>query len=393
MTKQTALVTKRNGASVAKGTRGYSPKKAEKGRQNNVKRMIEEDQLVNRKRISPPSAKQLNSRLDLYFKTLQDPWTNQGIRCPVNYNPVPSFLITPAHTTRTVPVLTVASGTTTQLTLFPGHSFNIDTDAMDGVSYHSGLTQVNGTNYPVGPLTVSAAPIIGAETSGLAGNVDVNNLNSLASTPMTYDVNLPYSAATGNGGHSRWKLVSMGIVIENTTPIQTRGGTVQHVMPASNIYATGVLASDYNSQPTFRITTEANDGELKLSWIPRADDLAYWHVDATATPPATIASVINAGVIVWITAPGTLGGAFSQTYSYQVVCNWELSGHSLAAVSSPTIHQPSDKNIIEPVISGLQFTQSHATNVVKIARTVAANAPAFVEHVARAGSLLSELFA
>lgn len=385
MTKQTVSVSKRKGAHVS-DSKGYRPNKAEKGRPNRLQRDLQEDQLINRKRITAPTAVKLNSRLDNYFRALQDPWTLQGIRCPVNYNPVPSFLITTAHTTRTVPTLTVNPGTTTQLTLFPGHSHNIDTDAMDGVSYHAGLTRINGINYPCGPLILAVNPTIGAETSGLAAGVDVTNLDTAVSTSMNFDVQLPYIASNGNGGHSRWKLVSMGITIENTTPIQTRGGQIQHVMPAAAIQATGNILADYASQPTFRITTEANEGAVKLAWIPRADDLAFWHVDTSSVT----GGIVNAGVVVWITAP--TGAAFTQTYSYQVVCNWELSGHSLAAVSAPTIHQPADKNVVEPVISALQFTKSHATDVVNIAKAVASNAPAIASHTSKAMSYLSDIF-
>lgn len=382
MTKQNVTVARRNAASQRKKV----GKNVKKSGVTTTQRIIE-NQRVTRKRLAPVSKSELNSRLNDYFKALQNPWEGQGVRCPVNYNPVPSFLITQAHTTRTVPVLTVVNGTTTQLTLFPGHSFHTDNDAMDGVSYHAGLTRINGINYPVGPLTLGVNACIGAETTSLASNADVNNLDTVNSTPMSYDVNLPYSAATGNGGHSRWKLVSMGIMLENTTPIQTRGGTVQHVMPSTQISSTGVLNADYNSQPTFRVTAEANSGVLKLSWIPRADDLAFWHIDSSAS---VANGVLNAGLIVWITAPSG-GVTFNQTYSYQVVCNWELSGHSLAAISAPTVHQPADKNIVEPVISALQFTQSHATNVVNIAKSVATHAPALAAQGSKLGSYVLDL--
>lgn len=385
MTKQVLGVSKRRGAQVARGTKPYKPKAAEKGRINALPRDRREDQLVNRKRIAPPPATKLNSRLDSYFRALQDPWKYQGVRCPVNYNPVPSFLITTAHTTRTVPSLSVSGGTTTQLTLYPGHSHPADTDAMDGVSYHTNLTRINGINVPVGPLVLGVNPAIGVETTNLASGADIVSFDTVNSTAMTYDVNLPYTATSGNGSHSRWKLVSMGIEIENTTPVSTRGGMIQHVQPASQIFSTGGLLVDYGSQPTFRVTTEANSGRVKLSWIPRADDLAFWHID-TGVPVST--GLLAAGLLLWVTAPS---GA-TQTYSYQIVCNWELSGHSLAAVSAPTVHQPADKNIVEPVISALQFTQSHATNVVGIAKTVAESAPAIVGHTSKAMSYLSDLF-
>ncbi len=376
----------RRGASGSSKPHNESRKKAKGAVNANL-----QSQHVSQKKLMTHSPDIMNQRLASYFRQLADPWSNQGIKCPVNYNPVPSFMTTSAHTTATLNNVKVAASACTQIVLFPGHGYGTTADVMDGVSYHASPQNIGGASIPIGPVMIGASnPAIGfyiPDTFGMAIGVDVSNSSTAGTLPITWDTPLPYVGQSGNGGHTRWKLLSMGIEILNTTPITNRGGQIVHVMPNSNVIATGLRTTDYAAQPTYTITDAPNDKPYKLSWIPRTEDLAYWHSE-TGTANA---SVCVPAIIVFLDAPTT-----AQTYSVEVVCNWELSGHNLAAVSGATLHQPADKNVVEPTISALNFTKQDASSALEVAKVVATHAgPWLVKNapkVARAVSGIASMF-
>lgn len=348
-----------------------------------------QNQQVSEKRLASPAPEVLNNRLASYFRQLADPWSCQGIKCPVNYNPVPSFMTTPAHLTATLNGITAKAGYSTQLVLFPGHGYGTTADVMDGVSYHANAQNIGGTNLPIGPVYVGANPAIGfytPSTAPLTVGTDMTSSAAAGNVPILWDNALPYTGSVGNGNHTRWKLLSMGIMIENTTPVSNRGGQIVHVMPNTNIIASGSRTVDYAAQPTYTITDAPNDGPYRLSWIPRAEDLAFWHSETSNN-----SSVCVPAIVVFFDAP-----TLDQTYNVEIVTNWELSGHNLAAVSGATLHQPADRNIVEPTISALNFTKNDAKSALDVAKAVAIHAgPWIVKNapkVARAASSIASIF-
>lgn len=376
---------------VVPGSRGKAmPAAATQPRKKKRKDKLP-DQHVSQKRLTQPTSEQLNLRLTSYFKQLSDPWTYQGIKCPVNYNPVPSFMTCPARTTVTLTAQAITAMSQREIYLFPGHGHADATTPMDGESYHCWNQNIAGTQYAIGPVAAGGFnPVIGymaPVVSYAAPMPDSTNSSLAGHTPLRYDVALPYTAVLGNGNHTRWKLLSMGIEIENVTPISQRGGQVIHVQPSIQVANTGNLLNDFANQPTFRISDKANDGPYKISWIPRAEDLAFWH--AATVAPATAPT--TPGMVIFLQAATT----FDQQYTIQIVCNWELSGHSLAAVSSATIHQPADKNLVEPVVSALNFTKDSAKGALEVAKVVAQHAgpwAAKAGRVAGAAGQIAQLF-
>lgn len=371
-----------------RGRKGHdatnAPRKAQKKK---GKKAQEGSQHVTKGRISIPPADILNLRLQSYLAQLADPWKYQGIKCPVNYNPVPSFMTTPAHTTSTF-MVAVAADRQRQIVLFPGHGYATSADSMDGVSYHCTTQNIGGTTYSIGPITTGGFPpaigFIGTDAI-YSGTIPDATLSSTANyLPITIDVPLPYTGSIGNGLHTRWKLLSMGIEVQNTTAVVNRGGTIMHVMPNTNVISSGAFLADFGAQPTFRVSDEANSRPYKLSWIPRAEDLSFWHSEVGTAN----ASVCVPAIILLLQA-ATTG---QQTYTIEVVCNWELSGHSLAAVSSAVLHQPADKNIVEPTLSALGFTKFDAKAAVEIGKTVAHHAgPWMMKNLPKAAGAVSAI--
>lgn len=312
-------------------------------------------------------------RLDGWLKLLARPFANPIVKCPINYNPVPSFMTSLARTTITDPNVTVDAGQCLQYAIFGGHGLSSETASMDGVAYHARQQTIGAaTNYSIGPmgLTGLTVPAIGVRSFGMAVGGARALSNTIQDLAMTYDVALPYLATGSESGHSRWKLVAMGARFENMTAMNFRGGNIVTVQPSNK----GTFGVDPTTQaamasnPSFTISEEANSGTLERSWIPRPEDLGFWHT-MLGTEESAIAALNHAGLFIWINNPTSS----AQQYEVQFVFHWELSGSYLNAVSSPSIHQPADKNIVEPVIDLSRFTASGAQHVVDFAKHVAGN--------------------
>lgn len=311
-------------------------------------------------------ARTFNKRLSQYLETLAHPFVTTGVKTPVNYNPVPSMMTVVARTTYTKRY-TVAAAKTSQISLFPGHCSNLDTDAMDGFSYHCGQQNINGVGIIMGPADSTGGggnySGIGCITENLTLDASTALTSGTDSTAILPDVSLPFTAKSGEGGHFRWKLVSLGIKLENTTPILNRGGYINSVQLTSPFLPVGNLQKHYEIFPTFNITEDANSGLYEVSWIPRMDDIAFWHCEVGSTN----SSPLGAGLIIWINNDTT--GA--QGYAVQIVANWELAGSHIAAVATPVVLQPGDKSVLEPTVDILRFGAHTAADAPSVAQNVA----------------------
>jgi len=342
----------------------------------------------------------LAARLQQYVDSLANPWAGTGSRNPINYNPVPSMMTSCATTTNTVVDFTVATNTTTELTLFPGHGQQSAIVAMDGVAYHAQQQGVAASLvYTIGPVAVFDSinsityyPINALSTSGLFLGGYSTSSNGAATTAINgggYDQALPYSGVAGQMGHTRWKLVSMGFRCICTTPIDVRGGDITYVQPSqptNPYYASGTTSqTNFADYPSYTVTQSAMMGELKVSWIPKPEDCAFWHTTSTATGAIPQDSLNNAladvGVRVWFNNPTTT----TQTYSFQLVYNWELGGTNLITLASPKALQPADKNIVEPLIEVLRFSGKSAASAPGIAKALVDTISPIASDVAVAG--------
>jgi hypothetical protein len=300
-----------------------------------------------------------------YLSTLARPFDVSDVFCPVSYNPAPSFIQTRARTTRTELSLGVAVNTTTQLTIFPGHVPIVEgstaatvaaagtVSALDPSSFHQSKLLVNATNYSVGPMSTTLstgtyAPVIGTKTTAIGPGLSYYSSAAVATASgLTYDVALPYTANEALG-HSRWQLVSMGIRVQNITNDLYRGGTVVTVQPNIEYqWADNDAQSTFEKFPTFHDWGRC--AGVELSWIPRTQDMAFWHTVETPTSGSHRQNLRGPAILVWLNAPAD----YAQTYSYEIVCNWQLAGSYLNTVGGPAEHYPSLKAPIEQTASAL----------------------------------------
>lgn len=335
------------------------------------------------KKASPPHLKaplsrpKLKGRLQCYLDLLARPFDAEICKSPINYNPVPSFMTSVARLTSTVEALNVPIQATAQVAFWPGHNLNSDSDAMDGVAYHARLQSLSGVTYSIGPVAQASGAPGGATNGAINNNIVLGGATPAVGTaglPIAYDQGLPYIAALGSGDHTRWKLLALGIRIQNTTPIVSRAGDVVSVQLTNTVnLANFALQREFAKYPTFNVTTKANTGTYEVSWIPNPTDMAFWH-SVTATESPVAALLEDAGLILWFNNPSNI----VQTYKFEVVYHWELAGDSLVSVSSPSVLQPLDKGIVEPTLDVLKFTSHTAASAPSIAQRVASGIDPFV---------------
>ena len=88
----------------------------------------------------------------------------------------------------------------------------------------------------------------------------------------------------------------------------------------------------------------------------------------TITMQAADINMYAAGWFIWLNN----NSAVTQTYRLEILCLWEMAGANLAAIASPTVLQPADKNIIEPTLDVMKFTGPGAGDASRIGAAVAA---------------------
>lgn len=343
------------------------------------------------KRLAPKSTKGVVKRVESILNPVSDlgkwsrilsrPFEFEGFFCPVSYNPAPSFIQSTARTTVTNLNLGVGPNSTTQIAFWPGHNIMAGDASqtggfeapMDAVAYHSRDIFIGGATpaniYVVGPMTKTDAistktAAIGVLWGGLGLASTYGTTNSGASLPLTWDVSLPYVAdGTKGGHHTRWQMVAMGLRIRNISPEIYRGGNVVTVQPNNNY-----LIPNAGNQATLEIFPTFYDHGVceyaEVSWIPRAQDLAFWHGQENISSGGTPSTDFSGpAMIVFFNNPT----ANTMSYSYELVCHWQLAGTYLNPVGGPAPHAPEVKPHVEKAISFLQnssHTASQAASVI-----------------------------
>lgn len=322
----------------------------------------------------------LRPRLAEYVRMLADPMNSEPVKCPVNYNPVPSQLTSVASTPVQELSINVAATTCTEILIFPGHGIESDLEAMDGESYHAVVQTVNATNYTIGPVANAAlGNVLGCYTPNLGIGAATTATTGAGAVAITPSVALPYQASASDGSHTRWKLNAAGVEIQNTTAEGSRAGSIASVQTNTMGPPTAVQAA-YSTQPTFKVSQEANTGTFKQNWLPRAVDQAFWH---TATAGAGVATTAAVGTWkIWLNNPS----AVTQNYVVSFNFHWELGGSNLLALATPAVLQPADVDVLEPAFEVMRFGGSDTQHAYDITSAVAEGASPFVEAVPKFAS-------
>lgn len=331
----------------------------------------------------------LRSRLADWLAAVGDPFKNPPAKCPVNYNPMPT-LQTQVFRTAVTGKVSAAVGRNLQITIFPGHTLAVDNDEMDGPSYHMNWQAVNSgagvSYYPIGPVVVDdsglATPVCatlssvdntggkGGGTIGANSTVTDTSYFSAAApaqstAALSYDTPLPLIATAKSGAHTRWKLTAAEIRFRNETPEVDSGGEFYSVQPLNTVQYDSIKA--YSLFTTFRNHGICRLKEGSVKWIPRVQDLAFWHCG----PKTNFTNQIsNAGILLWFV--NTTGKA--QNISYEIVYHWEMGGSNIQTMATPSIQQPADANVVAPTLSVLQASAHTATTAPRVAEVISSTA-------------------
>lgn len=324
----------------------------------------------------------LRGRLSNWLEALADPFSSDPQKCPVNFNPMPTLQTTTMRTTSTTKVV-VSSLNNFQLCLYPGHTLPVDADEIDGPSYHHNWQIIGSLVKPVGPMRYldaasnSQDPVGGVysyitnSAGGGGGGIMSNSVctdTSVSTAPYTnlpvyYDTAVPFTGLAKNGYHTRYKLTAMEVRFLNETVEVNRGGTFYTVQPLNTIAFSSI--NQYAIYPTFRDHGLCDTREGRVSWIPRVQDLSFWHPGASNV--AATNSVTNAGILLWFVN----STAFTQNLAVEVVYHWEVGGSNLQTMSTSAVQMPSDANVVSPTISFLQQGSHTAAPAPRVAETVA----------------------
>lgn len=328
-----------------------------------------------------------DSEYTRYLKVLADPFgAPMGVRCPVNYNPAPSYIQTTLRTTVTDLSFTVGSGMK-QLVLYPGTGSPYPSlgaggsqiGVMDPVANHfqcqavaaSGSVQI----ISLGPIDMTNSS--GGTRYGSAGWYDANATpgsvitSSSAATayPLFWDTSAPYVGSDAYG-HARWQCVAMGIKISNITLEANRGGSIVTVQPNVNLIPQGAnTQAELEIYPTFK-DHGVGDRGVYVSWIPRPQDMAFGH-----SQPESGATSSNslAGAAILVFMNNTTGAV--QTYQFQVVYHWQLAGNLVNTIGSNAPHQPALKNLLEPAVAHVINSSPSAHALPRVGAVIAAHDP------------------
>lgn len=320
-----------------------------------------------------------------------DPWNVQGCKIPYNPLSVPTTLSTTARVFNTH-TITVAANETQQILMFPGHGpWNLS-NPLDLVSAHCNQValRIGGADvaHLIGPMPSSGGvPCCqGMFTSspGSAIPVGTYNLNTGTAAATTQNalapaIALPFVANTGDAYHTRWRLVSMGLVITNLTTELNISGSVVTVQPDTaplgGLAASGPQAN-FEIYPSFK--RFAPNKQVKISWTPRGEDLAWSHVNSSTV----IALAQKVAILAWLNS-----GSAAQSYQIDWVANYELAGLNTRSISSDAVNFPAGRNVIEPAVAAVAMTSaSSVTMPAMVHLTAANNAPT----MAPAGSTLGD---
>lgn len=322
----------------------------------------------------------LKPRISDYLSLLAKPFTTETVRCPINFNPMPTPFSMTARSNWLYKGI-VAAGANLQVVIFPGHTAPVDADEMDGPSYHSNWQLIGNPSVtvPVGPISyadagaVQRAGCLGVISTYSNGTVSTGSVildtSTNVSLPIYPDTYLPITGMAKNSSHTRYKMLASGIKFCNETTESTRGGTFYSVQPVLAGLPLGVSGAaggaikDWTKYPTFFDHGLCDEKQGVVSWIPRTQDIAFWHPGVSTSYTIGIS---NAAYILWYV--NTTGS--NQTISISSTHHWEIGGENVQTLCDPTSQVPADQNVIVPTLTTLQDTSHTAAPAPRVAEVV-----------------------
>lgn len=172
----------------------------------------------------------------------------------------------------------------------------------------------------------------------------------------TFASNTPYSAAVLAGSDYKWRLVSAGFRIRNTTAAVNRSGVLRYLVDTSHTLSdysdavtVGGIASLLDSshktvrknmsmEPDIEIVLPGETYVNNKSWFSAdtsslSSESAFWptHRGAVRQAPPSATYYTWGGIIVILPAMST-----AQSYDIELIEHWEVSGSAIETLHTPS---------------------------------------------------------
>lgn len=286
-----------------------------------------------------PAASGLHPHVSEYLSQLNSPNEYGHGKVPLNPMGVPtnnSLTFKSYNTFTSSP----SPATATEIGFFPGHNYSDAADPVDLVSAHAYTQTINGTALIIGPAGDGVrGNCIGYQVSGGANDTFYAATNVATASALGAAENAPFTVSDQNGNHTRWRLQSLQVTIENVTAISSIGGDVVVVQPDHKEQSTAVGAYvKYSSFRRYNSTTP-----IVVKWVPRSEDLYWWHSDSGTAAIGTL----GVGIRILLNNTSTT----SQSYRISWVANWEIAGAQYAALSTPTLDSAQGQMVVPRAIN------------------------------------------
>lgn len=191
------------------------------------------------------------------------------------------------------------------------------------------------------------------------GTLTAGNRGTSATT------NSPYTQSTLSNGDNRWRLVSAGLRLRNTTAPVSRSGVVRYLVDYSydllnydNLDSATInaIVADVNaSHKTVRVNSSTHPTiEIALhntrndDWSSRVDVLGCYYSGmdngANGTVPVITTQFYPGPVWVHIDYPAT-----AQTYDIELIEHWEVSGSNIETLHTPSPSHAMAANTIRAI--------------------------------------------
>jgi len=314
----------------------------------------------------PKSRAVIRDRLEEWVCFASDPFGSIPARMPVNYNSAPSnrsFIVRVPYQER----FQIDAQKCVEFGI-AGHGLYSGNN--DPESFHCLPQQIGATDYSIGPVASGSFPAcLGYHSpDSPSGAALAVGSASNSTTVVGYEALLPTAplpfTASGTGGHTRWKLIALGMRFANTSTSFVKGGDLATVQPSANhtvvTPANGQL--EFVNESTYKVQP-ISDKTLQVVLIPRTQDMAYSHTLNAASNSRTDYYPMKA----WINNTTNT----TQDFTVWIEAFYQIAGFNVNSLTTPSVDFPADRNVVEPAINITRMSASSGSGFEHVARVVA----------------------
>lgn len=217
--------------------------------------------------------------------------------------------------------------------------------------------------------------IVSGLSTGLSAQI-YNNVNPATVTLTTISTNTPYTSSVMSGSDYKWRLVSCGVRIRNTTAAVQRSGVIRYlvdnngtidtVMDGVSSHGMTIAAIDSNHKTVRKNMASEPDVDISIGaamfftgddWreSPTADYTNATQFWAQARSVYVCNNNRYACGAAYVTIPPL---AAAQTYDIEIVEHWEILGNAIETLHTPSPSHAQAHDVIGAVAASAHHQHS-----------------------------------